>query len=142
MAAIKHTIEQINALMAEVGGCHDGIQLAKDLGVYGMEIDEAITTLRSHGHDKIADWLESIKSTPAYVKYNGSVITMGIYKVFNPLDGLHEEYQTEEQARSAACVIAHKILDAYKISVVQAMSNENGDSTWVPITFTNELCVK
>jgi hypothetical protein len=88
------------------------------------------------------DWFDKLKQSEAYVKFNGSVITMGLtFQVFNPLDGTHTEYESEEAARNASVDIAKQILNIHKITVVQSISNENGDTAWTAHELTNPITV-
>ena len=133
MPQIKHTIEELNQFMMEVDGCGDGVQRAKDSGIYGMELDEAIPKLRELGFKEDVAWLKYIKKTEAYVRYNGKECTLGDYQIFNPISGQHEECATEEEAKLIIKRICGEILDHHKITVCRVLSNENGDSTWLPI---------
>lgn len=63
------------------------------------------------------------------------------YQVFNPLTGLHTEYQNEEEARVAVCEISKQIIEIYKPTVCKTIPNENGDSTWIPVDFMAEMKV-
>lgn len=78
-------------------------------------------------------WFDELKISEAYVRFNGKEITMGGYQVFNPLTGLHIEYQTLDEAKQGVTDVAFQIIKNYQISICQVMSNENGDSTWIPI---------
>ena len=60
-------------------------------------------------------------------------------QVFNPLDGTHTEYPDEASARVALVEISNEILKRYPVSLVQSVADENGDTTWTPITLTNPI---
>jgi len=86
------------------------------------------------------NWFDKLKQSEVYVKFNGSVITMGnSFKVFNPLTVTHTEYETEDAARDAVIEISKQLLDNYKITVVQSISNENGDASWTAHELTNPI---
>ena len=88
------------------------------------------------------EWSDKLRQSEAYVKFNGSVITMGTnFQVFNPLTGSHTEYDTEDAARSATVEITKQILANYKITVVQSVSNENGDSAWTAYELANPVII-
>jgi hypothetical protein len=88
------------------------------------------------------EWFDKLRQSEAYVKFNGSVITMGTnFQLFNPLTGSHAEYNTEDAARSAAVEITKQILANYKITVVQSISNENGDSAWTAHELANPVII-
>jgi len=55
------------------------------------------------------------------------------YQVFNPLTGTHTKYTSEQEAKDAVTQIASSIVDTYKPTVCQELSNENGDTTWVAV---------
>jgi hypothetical protein len=142
MAAIKHTVEEITQLLLSIDGCDDGIQRAKDTGIYGMEFDEAIPKLRALGFKEDAAWLKVVKKTEQYVRFNGKEITMlEKYQVFNPLTGTHAEYENEAAARAAVLEITNQILENNKVTVVRAITNENGDSAWAAATLSEPIRV-
>jgi hypothetical protein len=78
-------------------------------------------------------WFDELKISEAFVRFNGKEITMGSYQVFNPITGVHTEYQTEDEAKIAMVDIAKQVLQNNIISVCRAINNENGDSSWIPI---------
>ena len=142
MAVINHTLEEIIQFFDSVGVCEPGITISKDLGFYAKPIDEQIAAAREAGQTEIAVWLRNVKKTEAYVRFNGKEITMtNKYQVFNPITGLHTEYESEEVARVAMTEIANQLLAKYKISLVQTITNENGDSAWVSVELAEPLTV-
>lgn len=78
-------------------------------------------------------WFDNLKNSEAFIRFNGKEITMGGYQVFNPITGLHTDYATLEEAKQGMADVAFQIIQNFEISVCQVMSNENGDSTWVPV---------
>ena len=134
MPQIKHTIEEIEQFMIAVTGCEDGIQRAKDIGIYGTELDDAIPLLREKGFTQDAAWLKTLKKTEEYVRFNGKEITMGdAFQVFNPVTGVHTRYDSEEEARAASLIIAQQILAHQNITICKELRNENGDTAWIPV---------
>ena len=143
MPAIKHTEDEIADLLLKVSGCDDGIERAKDMGIFGMEFDEAIPILRQLGFTEDAAWLKAIKRTPQYVYYNGREINMNTsFQVFNPTTGRHMEYESEEEALKAIEEIAQGIIKAYNVAICREISNENGDTAWEPLPLTFNVAVK
>ena len=66
---------------------------------------------------------------------------MGAYQVFNPLTGLHTRYETEAEAKAALVELAKSVLQYHGLSVVQELSNELGDTTWIPTQLHETLTV-
>lgn len=87
------------------------------------------------------DWFDNLKKSDAYVRFNGSVLTMGAYQVFNPLTGIHTRYETETEARAALIDVAKQVLQHHCPTVVQEISNENGDTSWTPTTMNETLVI-
>jgi hypothetical protein len=81
------------------------------------------------------------KKTELYVRTNGSIFTMGAYQVFNPLTGQHTRYETEAEAKAALVDVAKQVLEQHCPRVVQELSNENGDTTWIPTTMNETLVI-
>lgn len=61
------------------------------------------------------------------------------FVVFNPLDGRHTEYETEELARDAILALSKHVLKEANICMVQATALENGDVTWLPVELTRPI---
>lgn len=142
MPPANHTIEELNAFIATMSGCDDGIQRVKDAGIYGLEFDEGIEKLRLLGLKQEAAWLKTIKKTEAYVRYNGKEITMGeSYQIFNPLTGVHTICPNPESAQTLVAEIAKAVLENNKVTACKELRNENGDAVWVAIDFPYEVSV-
>lgn len=123
------------------GVCSEGQSVA-DLNNYiGMDYDFVIKDLLSKGDKDNAGWLIVQKSTEHYVRNNGSIITMGAYQVFNPLTGQHTRYETSDEARVALIEVQKAVLSNYGATVVQEISNENGDATWIPTEIHKTLVI-
>ena len=133
---MEHTLEELVQFLESFGACDPGMQTAKDLGIYGKELPEALAVLEANNQEQYADFIKNIMDTEEYVRFNGSIITMGTYQVFNPITGQHQEYQDEESARGGIADIQRQILEQYPVSVTQSITNENGDSTWIPVTIS------
>lgn len=125
----------------ELGMCADGYTVMTKLGNYGLTFDEAATRLEDNGYPRYAQWVRDQKKTEAYVRFYGSVITMGAYQVFNPLTGVHTRYETEEEAKQALVIVAQEVLKQHCPTVVQEISNENGDTAWVATTMNETLVI-
>ena len=127
--------------LEEQQACAEGIQACVDNNYIGLEYSEVIKFFISSDQKDYAGWLIEQKSTEFYVRNNGSIITMGAYQVFNPLTGQHTRYETEEEARGALTEIAKQVLELHVPRVVQELSNENGDTTWIPTDIHKTLVV-
>jgi hypothetical protein len=121
--------------------CQEGYDAMNALGNYGLTLDEAAANLNANGYPKFAEWVLEQKKTEAYVRFNGKVMTMGAYQVFNPLTGVHTRYETEAEAKQALIVIAQEILKQHSPTVVQELSNEHGDAVWIATKMNEELTV-
>lgn len=105
------------------------------------DYDDAIEFCINNDKQEIADWLTEQKSTEYYVRNNGSILTMGAYQVFNPLTGRHTRYETEAEAKAALVEIAKQVLEQHCPRIVQEISNENGDTTWISTELHKELTI-
>lgn len=132
MSLLKLTPEEVQQFIDQFSVCDEGIRASIALGSLGMEPDEAIKVLKLAGMREYVAWLRMIKQTEAYVRWNGKEITMGSYQVFNPLTGQHIDCETEEDVKATMANIAQQLLDAQTITVCQSLSNEKGDSVWIP----------
>jgi hypothetical protein len=129
-------------VFSALGACAEGYEVAIRTNNIGKEYDEVIAYCLSNNLKVFGKWLQDKKLTGTYVRLNGEVITMNqTYQVFNPLTGTHVEYLDEASARAAMVEIGNNLLKNYPINIVQAISNEKGDSAWVPITLSNPLTV-
>lgn len=135
------TNDEIDAFLREIGMCQEGYDAMNALGNYGLTLDEAAAKLNDSGYPKFAEWVLEQKKTEAYVRFNGKVITMGAYQVFNPLTGVHTRYETEAEAKQALIAIAQDILKQHSPTVVQELSNENGDTVWIATKMNEALVV-
>jgi len=121
--------------------CTEGYRFGLENNLIGDDYDAAIAFCANNGHQDFADWLIEQKKTEYYVRNNGSIITMGAYQVFNPLTGLHTRYETEAEAKTALIELAKEVLKQHCPTVVQELSNENGDTTWIPTTMNETLTI-
>ena len=123
--------------LQSVNACRAGVDFVQDNNLIDLDYDYVIEQLNLASQPEYANFLIDIKTTEAYVRANGEVITMGTtYQVYNPMTGQHQEYQDEESAREGIADIQRQILEQYPVSVTQSITNENGDSTWIPITIS------
>ena len=127
--------------LGNVDSCPEGYRFGLENNLIDNDYDAAIKFCAENGHQDFADWLTEQKLTEKYVRANGSVITMGAYQVFNPLTGQHTRYKTEAEAKEALIVIAKEILTQNCPQVVRELSNENGDTTWIPTTMNESLVI-
>ena len=127
--------------LGDSDSCLEGYRFGLENNLINNDYDEAIKFCLENGHQDFADWLIEQKTTEKYVKANGSVITMGAYQVFNPTTGLHTRYETEAEAKEALIEVAKQILNQYPTLVNQELSNENGDTTWIPTNMNESLVV-
>ncbi len=135
------TNEEIDTFLKEIGMCKEGYEAMNKLGNYGLTLDQAAARLQEAGYPKFAEWILEQKKTEAYVRFNGKVYTMGAYQVFNPLTGVHTRYETEAEAKQALAGIAQEILKQHCPTVVQELSNENGDTCWIATNLNESLVV-
>jgi hypothetical protein len=99
--------------------------------IINVEYNEAVDFLENNGKSLWAWWLNKQKESEIYVRANGSIITMTEkYQVFNPLTGSHTACDTEDDMKKLVLDISQQIVDAYKVSVNQEITNENGDAAW------------
>lgn len=129
------------SFLTEVNSCTEGYRFGLENNLIDGDYDTAIIFCVNNGHQDFADWLTDQKKTEFYVRNNGSIFTMGAYQVFNPLTGTHTRYETEVEAKAALVEIAKEILKQHCPTVVQEMSNENGDTTWIPTTMNQTLVI-
>jgi hypothetical protein len=87
------------------------------------------------------NWFDQLKNSEQYVRFNGSIFTMGAYQVFNPLTGVHTRYETESEAKAALIEVAQQVLQKHCPIVVQEITNENGDTSWTPTTMNETLVI-
>lgn len=135
------TNEEIDAFLKDIGMCKEGYDAMNALGNYGLTLDEAANNLKNAGYPKFAEWILEQKKTEAYVRFNGKVLTMGAYQVFNPLTGIHTRYETEAEAKAALVEIAKQVLQQHCPTVVQELSNENGDTCWISTKLNETLII-
>ena len=123
--------------------CEEGTQIAFDNNYIGQEYSNVIRELIAIDQKDFAGWMLAQKTTEAYVRANGKEVTVGTtYFVFNPSTGTHTEYATEAEAKTAMAEIYKEIVAIHKPTVCQALSNENGDSTWIPVDIVQSVEVK
>jgi hypothetical protein len=127
--------------LGDVDSCLEGYRFGLENNLIDNDYDAAIKFCAENGHQDFANWLIEQKTTEKYVRANGSVIIMGAYQVFNPLTGLHTKYETEAEAKSALIEVAQAILNQQCPKVIQEISNENGDTTWIPTNMNESLVV-
>jgi hypothetical protein len=134
MILTKEFLEQQKA-------CDEGIQIAFDNNYFNQEYSDVIRELIRINQKDFAGWMIEQKTTEAYVRANGKVFTVEIYQVFNPLTGVHTEYQTEAEAKSAIAEIAKEVIKTHKPTVCASLTNENGDSTWISVDLVQNVQV-
>lgn len=127
--------------LVTVNSCLPGYRFGLEHNLIGKDYEYAIQYCRDNGGEEFAIWLEEQKKTGAYVRLNGENITMGAFRVFNPLLGQHVRYETEAEARAAMVEIAKEVLKEHAPRMVQEISNENGDTTWIPTTIHEQFVI-
>lgn len=125
--------------LVTVNSCLPGYRFGLEHDLIGKDYDYAIKYCLENNGEEFAVWLEEQKNTEIYVRLNGVNITMGSFQVFNPLNGNHIKYETEEEARKALVEIAKQLLETYMPIANQEIFNENGDSTWIPTTLHKQF---
>jgi len=122
--------------------CTAGYRICLENNLIDNDYDAAISwflnqtdeTLISYGN-----WLQAFKTTEEFVRTNGKELTMGAYQLFNPTTGTHTRYETEVEARQALVELSKQIIKQYTPTVVQELSNENGDKTWIATKMVDTL---
>lgn len=128
MKTIIVTREMLDTLNA----CNESKVVITDNDMWGKTETEVLNFFIESNLFQYNEWWLKKKQTEEFVRYNGEVITMGEYKVFNPLTGQHTTFLTEAEAKAALIEISKDILEKHTPRIVQAMRNENGDETWIP----------
>lgn len=128
--------------LQQFDGCTEGYRFGLENNLIDGDYDAAIAFCNANGRPEFGGWLEHQKSTEAYVRLNGSIFTMGAYQVFNPITGQHTRYETEAEAKAALIEVAKEVLIHHSPRVVQELSNENGDTTWLPTDMHETLEIK
>lgn len=118
--------------------CAEGIGFATNQNLLEKEYFEVIKECIRNNQNDFAGWMVEQKNTEGYVRYNGKEFTLGAYQVFNPLTGVHTRYETESEATLAYIEIAKAVLAQQALTVCQELSNENGDTCWIPTDFSNK----
>lgn len=129
------------SFLTDVNSCVEGYRFGLENNLIDGEYDDAIKFCSENGRQDFADWLIQQKNTEYYVRNNGSILTMGAYQVFNPLTGQHARYETEADAKAALIEISKEVLKQHCPTVVQELSNENGDTTWIPTDLNKTLVI-
>ena len=121
-------------LMTAIGACNSGPDFFTANNLWGQTESAVLAAMRQANMEKEEAWWLEQKSTEAYVRAIGEVITMGTnYQVFNPLTGLHSQYASEAEAKEALARVCEALIDNYKPTVCQEIVNENGDSAWTSV---------
>ena len=122
-------------LIDQMGACNIGPDFIEANNLWGQPDESVICpALRVAGLNDAADWWLEQKKTEKFVRCNGKVITMtSKYQVFNPLTGLHTQYETEAEAKEALAKVCESVIDHHKPTVCQEIVNENGDAAWTSI---------
>ena len=128
-------------LMDALGNCGDGPAFIEANNLWGKTDEEVLRAMKDAGVLEPVIFWRQAKSSEAFVRYFGSTFTMGAYQVFNPLTGLHTRYETEAEAKAALVELAKSVLQYHGLSVVQELSNELGDTAWVPTQLHETLTV-
>ena len=119
------------------------VDMVKAMGVCGMglrqvirnpdlTVAENIKLAEAEGRYEDIQWWKNMANTEEFVRYRGKEITMGAYHVFNQFTGQYVECETEEDMKRTMTEIAQKILESHSIDVSRSISNELGDTTWIP----------
>ena len=130
-------------LMEAIGACNTGPDFFTEQNLWGQPEDIVVNAMRQAGMQKEEDWWFEQKKTEKFVRYFGSQLTMSdVYQVFNPETGQHEQCSSRELAVQKMTEIAQLILNKHRITVVQELRNEHGDTAWVASDLSTEVTVK
>lgn len=114
--------------------------IAQDLNIIGMRAADAARVLRDNGHMELAFALRALSRTEEYIRFGGNV-TVRSYKVFNPLTGVHESYETEAEAKAAYLTITTEVLRVHGPQITQEIVNQYEEALWVPYEITPTVTV-
>jgi hypothetical protein len=129
-------------LVDVMGACDVGPRFIEENNMWGQGDETVIMpALLEAGYVKEVEWWKEQKLTEKFVRATGSIFTMGKYKLFNSLTGEYISYDNEADARAAMINIAQQVLESHGPRLVQELSNEHGDTTWVPANITQPLIV-
>jgi hypothetical protein len=126
--------------LQSVNCCVEGYQFALENNLLHLDYDYVIKFCNDNNQSDYATWLSEIKKTKQYVQANGNNF-MSTYQVFDPLVGQHIKYETLEEAKEGMVEIAQKILQLHCPSIVEEITNDNGDAVWVPMNMNNFLVI-
>jgi hypothetical protein len=122
-------------LLEAIGACDVGYAFIEENNLWGKTEDELIKFITDVGRisEEPIQWYLKQRTTEAYVRFTGKVLTMGTYQVFNSLTGLHTQYETEAEAKEALAKVCEALIDYYKPTVCQEITTQNGDACWTAI---------
>ena len=121
-------------LLDAVDACAETQNYFTANNLWNLSEEAVLTALQEANMEEPRQWWFKTKKTEKYVRATGKVFTMTHnYQVFNPLTGLHSQYASEAEAKEALARICEAIIDNYKPTVCQEITNENGDSAWTLI---------
>ena len=131
---MSDTIITKELVVDKMGACNIGPDFIEANNLWGQPESVVLPALAAAGLTADVDWWLNKKKTEKFVRCNGKVITMTTnYQVFNPLTGLHSQYASEAEAKEALARLCETLIDRYKPTVCQEITNENGDSAWTAI---------
>lgn len=128
-------------LMDALGNCGDGPAFIEANNLWGKTDEEVLRAMKEAGVlEPVVFWRQA-KNSEAFVRYFGSIFTMGAYQVFNPLTGVHTRYETEAEAKAALVDVAKQVVQLHCPTVVQELSNELGDTAWIPTQLHESIVI-
>jgi hypothetical protein len=131
---MSDTIITKELVVDKMGACNIGPDFIEANNLWGQPESVVLPALAAAGLTADVDWWLNKKKTEKFVRCNGKVITMTTnYQVFNPLTGLHDQFASEAEAKEALARVCEAIIDNYKPTVCQEITNENGDSAWTSV---------
>lgn len=140
----KLTFEFLRAVKT----CDEGIKCAEDNHYCDgtMTYMDVVKDLIRQGYSRKpdgdwAEWLVKYKDSEEYILYCGGKTTVTAYVVYNPLTGQNETCETKEEMDDKLLDIANEVLKKHCPIVNEVHTNEEGDSTWIPIKEHNNLTV-
>ena len=126
--------------------CAEGYRATVENNLIDNDYDAAISWFLSQTNETLVsygNWLieikEMYKKTEEFVRTNGKELTMGAYQLFNPMTGIHTRYETEVEVKQALIELSKQVIKQYTPTVVQELSNENGDKTWIATKMVDTL---
>lgn len=119
-------------LLDTIQACDEIIDAIDQNNLWNQPVDDVLRSLRNMGHLEATLWWRAQKDREIFVRATGRIVTMNEkWKVFNPLNGIHEEFTDISLAKARLQEIGTEIVHKYTPHMITEIINENGDGTWI-----------